>query len=112
MFNILRQSCHDASHEHTYVQTMMYVRTCTAVPLPKMRNLETVRIFGRLLQKKPSTSSEEAFRFAEEAFRFAAKLRRKRKSGKTFRRAASFLKTCTVPVLLTGMFSVVIMVPM
>ena len=38
---------------------------CTYVPaiplLPKMRNLEAVRIFGRLLRKKPSATSEEAF---------------------------------------------------
>jgi len=46
-----------------YVRTTMHVRTCAAVPLlPKTRNLEAVRIFGRLLQKKHSATSEEAFR--------------------------------------------------
>ena len=38
---------------------------CTYVPaiplLPKMWNLEAVHIFGRLLRKKPSATSEEAF---------------------------------------------------
>ena len=101
-----RAAYHDApTYVLTYVRTMMYityVRSRISL-LPKMRNLEASAssegFFRRSIpqhRKKPSASSVEAFRFAEEAFRFAAKLRRKRKSGKTFRRAASFLKTCTV----------------
>ena len=45
--------------------------------------------FRKLFQKKLSASLKEAFRFA-------AKLSRKQKSGKTFQRAASLFKTCTV----------------
>ena len=64
--------------------------------LQKASSEEAFRIFERLLQKKLSASSKEAFRFSEEAFRFVVKLRRKRKSRKTLRRATSFFKTCTV----------------
>ena len=117
LFKILRQSCSDASH--AYVRTMMYVRTCAAVPLlPKMRNSEAVRIFGRLLQKKHSATSEEAFRNIgrslphhpkkpsdllkkpSDLLKKPSDLRRScaanASPGKTFRRAASYLKTCTV----------------
>ena len=73
-----------AMMHHTNLRT--YVRT---IRRRTRRSIPQIR-------KKPSTSSVEAFRFAEEAFRFVAKLRCKRKSGKMFRRAASFLKTCTV----------------
>ena len=124
LFKILRQSCRDASH--AYVRTMMYVRTCAAVPLlPKMLNSEAVRIFGRLLQKKHSATSEEAYRNIGRSLPHHPKkpsdllkkpsnllkkpsnllkkpsdLRRSCAANaspeKTFRRAASFLKTCTV----------------
>ena len=117
LFKILRQSCRDASH--AYVRTMTYVRTCAAVPLlPKMRNSEAVHIFGRLLQKKHSATSEEAYRNIGRSLPHHPKkpsdllkkpsnllkkpsdLRRSCAANaspeKTFRRAASFLKTCTV----------------
>ena len=98
---------------------MMYVHTCAAVPLLlKMRNSEAVRIFRRLLQKKLSATSEEAFRNIgrslphhpkkpsdllkkpSDLLKKPSDLRRSCAANasleKTFRRAASFLKTCTV----------------
>ena len=98
---------------------MMHVRTCAAVPLlPKMLNSEPVRIFGRLLQKKHSATSEEAYcnigrnlphhpkkltdllKKPSNLLKKPSDLRRSCAANaspeKTFRRAASFLKTCTV----------------
>ena len=75
-----------------------YIRTYIPLLL-KMRKASSKAfyIFRKLLQKKLSASSKEAFRFSIEAFWFAAKLSRKRKSGKTFQRAAvSLFKTRTV----------------
>ena len=87
---------------HIFVQTIiMYI---CALLLPKMQNLEAF-CFPHLRK----ASSEEAFRNIERSLPHRRKkpsnllkkpsdlqLHCKRKYGKTFRRAVSFLKTCTV----------------